>query len=92
MKETLENLRLRDYQQDQPQGHYPIVAIRSLEGFHAGEYRIVLQIIIKGCLVQVGNGIGLEAVGLQFDPYWWLPLTLAEVHFCYWKLGGKQIN
>ena len=26
-----------------------------------------------GCLVQVGNGIELEAVGLQFEPYWWLP-------------------
>ena len=25
------------------------------------------------CLVQVGNGIELEAVGLQFKPYWWLP-------------------
>ena len=25
------------------------------------------------CLVQVGNGIGLEAVGLKFEPYWWLP-------------------
>ena len=27
----------------------------------------------KGCLVQVGNGIKLEAVGLQFKPYLWLP-------------------
>ena len=26
-----------------------------------------------GCLVQVGNGIELEAVGFQFEPYWWLP-------------------
>ena len=26
-----------------------------------------------GCLVQVGNGIELEAVGLQFEPYLWLP-------------------
>ena len=26
-----------------------------------------------GCLVQVGNGIGLEAVGLQFEPYRWCP-------------------
>ena len=26
-----------------------------------------------GCLVQVGNGIGLEAVGLQFEPYRWRP-------------------
>ena len=24
----------------------------------------------KGCLVQVGNDIELEAVGLQFEPYW----------------------
>ena len=23
----------------------------------------------QGCLVQVGNGIELEAVGLQFEPY-----------------------
>ena len=28
---------------------------------------------VKLCLVQVGNGIELEAVGLQFEPYWWLP-------------------
>ena len=27
----------------------------------------------KGCLVQVGNGIELEAVGLQFEPYQWRP-------------------
>ena len=27
----------------------------------------------KGCLVQVGNGIELEAVGLQFEPYRWRP-------------------
>ena len=26
-----------------------------------------------GCLVQVGNGIELEAVGLQFEPYRWRP-------------------
>ena len=25
------------------------------------------------CLVQVGNGIELEAVGLQFEAYLWLP-------------------
>ena len=25
------------------------------------------------CLVQVGNGIELEAVGLQFEPYQWRP-------------------
>ena len=25
------------------------------------------------CLVQVGNGIELEAVGLQFEFYWWRP-------------------
>ena len=23
--------------------------------------------------VQVGNGIELEAVGLQLEPYWWRP-------------------
>ena len=26
---------------------------------------------LKGCLVQVGNGIELETVGLQFEPYRW---------------------
>ena len=25
----------------------------------------------KGCLVQVGNGIELEVIGLQFEPYLW---------------------
>ena len=25
------------------------------------------------CLVQVGNGIELEAIGLQFEPYRWCP-------------------
>ena len=25
------------------------------------------------CLVQVGNGIEVEAVGLQFKPYQWRP-------------------
>ena len=27
----------------------------------------------RGCLVQVGNGIEPEAVGLQFEPYRWRP-------------------
>ena len=27
----------------------------------------------EGCLVQVGNGIELEAVDLQFEPYGWCP-------------------
>ena len=27
----------------------------------------------QGCLVQVGNGIELEAVGFQFEPYRWRP-------------------
>ena len=27
----------------------------------------------EGCLVQVGNGIELEAVGLQFESYRWRP-------------------
>ena len=31
------------------------------------------ELILKGCLVQVGNGIELEAVGLQFEPYRWRP-------------------
>ena len=29
--------------------------------------------LFMGCLVQVGNGIELEAVGLQFKPYRWCP-------------------
>ena len=28
---------------------------------------------LRGCLVQDGNSIELEAVGLQFEPYLWLP-------------------
>ena len=28
---------------------------------------------IMGCLVQVGNGIELEAVGFRFEPYRWRP-------------------
>ena len=28
---------------------------------------------VQGSLVQVGNGIELEAVGLQFEPYQWRP-------------------
>ena len=27
----------------------------------------------KGCLVQVGNGIELEAVAFRFEPYRWRP-------------------
>ena len=30
----------------------------------------------KECLVQVGNGIELEAVGLQFEPYLWRPCSV----------------
>ena len=30
--------------------------------------------LVQGCLVQVGNGIELEAVGLQFKPYLWCDL------------------
>ena len=35
--------------------------------------RLTKQNQVKGCLVQVGNGIELEAVGLQFEPYRWRP-------------------
>ena len=28
---------------------------------------------LQGCLIQVGNGIELEAVCLQFEPYRWRP-------------------
>ena len=31
---------------------------------------------VRGCLVQVGNCIELEAVGLQFEPYLWRPCGL----------------
>ena len=31
------------------------------------------SLLVQGCLVQVGNGIELEAVGLQFEPYQWRP-------------------
>ena len=33
----------------------------------------IITLMILGCLVQVGNGIELEAVGLQFEPYRWRP-------------------
>ena len=33
---------------------------------------------VIGCLVQVGNGIELEAVGLQFEPYWWRPCGVTQ--------------
>ena len=32
---------------------------------------MLLTVYNKGCLVQVGNGIDLEAVNLQFKPFWW---------------------
>ena len=28
---------------------------------------------LQGCLVQVGNGIELDTVGRQFEPYRWRP-------------------
>ena len=31
---------------------------------------------LKYCLVQVGNGIELEAVGLLFEPYLWRPCSV----------------
>ena len=34
-----------------------------------------LQLVGQGCLVRVGNGIELEAVGLQFELYWWRPVV-----------------
>ena len=41
-------------------------------------YRLALlggreQPRVQGCLVQVGNGIELEAVGFRFEPYRWRP-------------------
>ena len=41
------------------------------EGPPEGSPSKVLYIIKEGCLEQVGNGIELEAVGLQFEPYRW---------------------
>ena len=36
--------------------------------------RVSLRGLYQGCLVQVGNdGIELEAVGFQFEPYRWRP-------------------
>ena len=32
-----------------------------------------ISMSVQGCLVQVGNGIELEAAGLQFEPYRWRP-------------------
>ena len=40
-------------------------------GGDAGNFK--LNDLLKGCLVQVGNGIELQAVGFQFEPYWWRP-------------------
>ena len=37
------------------------------------EANLKVSSIVRGCLVQVGNGIELEAVGLQFEPYLWRP-------------------
>ena len=34
---------------------------------------LIFKTAVYGCLVRIGNGIELEAVGLQFEPYWWLP-------------------
>ena len=31
---------------------------------------------VLGCLVQVGNGIELEAVGFLFEPYRWRPCSV----------------
>ena len=41
----------------------------SLVTWYAEQYPISLE----GYLIQVGNGIELEAIGLQFKPYLWLP-------------------
>ena len=34
---------------------------------------LTISYYTMGCLAQVGNGIELEAIGLQFEPYLWLP-------------------
>ena len=40
-------------------------------GGDAGNFK--LNDLLKGCLVQVGNGIELQAVGFQFESYRWRP-------------------
>ena len=49
------------------QGHAPRLGCCDL-------FRVRLAVVRTGCLVQVGNGIDLEAVGLQFAPYLWCDL------------------
>ena len=39
---------------------------------------------LPGCLVQVGNGIELDTVGRQFEPYRWRPCSVT------WDLGPEQ--
>ena len=44
---------------------YMLVFIQFIQPIHTT--------IHKGCLVQVGDGIELDTVGRQFEPYRWLP-------------------
>ena len=39
---------------------------------------------VKGCLVKVGNGIELDTVGRQFEPYRWRPCGVT------WDFGPEQ--
>ena len=43
--------------------------------FHCDESLSTTVTRRKGCLVQVGDGIELVAVGLQFEPYRWCPCS-----------------
>ena len=43
-------------------------------------------IVNQGCLVQVGNGIELDTVGRQFEPYRWRPCGVT------WDVVPKQGN
>ena len=36
----------------------------------------IIRTNMWGCLVQVGNGIELDTVGRQFEPYQWLPCVV----------------
>ena len=46
------------------------VSILYVLNYNTSKYRLNTY---QGCLVQVGNGIELQAVGFQFEPYRWRP-------------------
>ena len=57
---------------------YPTGQVSHFLNWHRDSWEMLCSVMslswrtqLEGCLVQVGNGIELEAVGLQFEPYWW---------------------